>query len=399
MKEICILTTKYSSEPNNPWLTNDIAKSFAKTDGFGVTVIALSWLPSDPDSHTIQNNGITEIRVKLPSIFYRKSRPFTALKLILFPFFTAIAALKAIKKCDLLIVNTPCIAKLGLPLFFKRFYHAKTLLIIWDFFPYYLKDIGYTKSKIAFKTLLEIEKLCFKAFDHISCMTERNIDFLINKYNYRTPEKTFQLPVWAEIRKPEVVDEKAVREKYGIPLEKCVAIYGGAITIVQKLENLLQLAATCSDQPVVFVVIGSGTDRQKIERKAKEMLLSNVLFLPPIPREEYNKLLAACDIGLIFLSEKLSVPSFPSKSLDYFRAEIPIIAGIDPFTDFGSILESRAKAGFACLADKTETLKSKLSKLVEDPLLRKTMGKNGRIYYESNMNVDCIRDTIISITA
>lgn len=399
MKEICILTTKYSSEPNNPWLTNDIAKSFAKTNEFSVTVVALSWLPSDPDSCTSQNNGITEIRVKLPSVFYRRSRLLTALKLISFPFFAATTALRTIRKCDLLIVNTPCIAKLGLPLFFKLFYRAKTLLIIWDFFPYYLKDIGYTKSKIAFKTLLKIEQLCFNSFDHISCMTEKNIDFLINKYNYKTPNKTFQLPVWAEIKNPEVVDKKAVRERYGIPLDKCIAIYGGAITIVQKLENLLQLAAACSDQSVVFVVIGSGTDRQKIESKAKEMLLPNILFLPPIPREEYNKLLAACDIGLIFLSEKLSVPSFPSKSLDYFRAEIPIIAGIDPFTDFGSILEDRAKAGFACLADKTEILKSNLSKLVEDPLLRIKMGKNGRIYYESNMNVDCIRDTIISITA
>ena len=63
-----------------------------------------------------------------------------------------------------------------------------------------------------------------------------------------------------------------------------------------------------------------------------------------IPRADYLSLLGACDCGIVATQRDTGVPTFPSKTLDYFRAGIPVVASVESSTDFGLFLEQR-KAG------------------------------------------------------
>ncbi|HEU4819221.1 glycosyltransferase family 4 protein [Janthinobacterium sp.] len=396
MKNISLLTTKYPVDPTSPWLTNELALAM-RDSGHNVTVVALSWMPDDPENGVAMESGIKVVRVRLPSFFYKRMRIVTGLKILLFPLIARFYIKKHVKVCDLLVANTPCVTILGLTRFFRRRYGAKSFLVCWDFFPFYLKDLGLVSNKFSFEVLRVIERTMYKSFDKIGCMTNRNIDFLQQNYDFSSLAKVCKLPIWATIKSAPMISKADIRTKFGLPQDKVLAVFGGAMSIVQDLRNLLILAEHSKELNVTFVLIGSGTERNDLIAQVRERSIDNIIFLDAIPRFEYEKLLQACDIGLIFLSHKLTVPSFPSKSLDYFKLSLPILAGLDAFTDFGGILLNEAKAGYFAQADNTVALKKLLGELVNDGDLRKRLGENGRVFYEAEFDVEDAKEAIISV--
>src|SRR5690606_21187438 len=132
-------------------------------------------------------------------------------------------------------------------------------------------------------------------------------------------------------------DLESIKRKYNIA-NKFVALYGGNIGRPQKLENIIELAAACSDiKDIAFLIIGKGTEYEKISNMVNTLGLSNVTILPNIPRREYNDLLGIADIGLISLNENFTILNFPSKVLSYFNSKKPVLASLDLATDFGHI--------------------------------------------------------------
>ena len=110
-------------------------------------------------------------------------------------------------------------------------------------------------------------------------------------------------------------------------------------------------------------------------------------MLDYIPRVEYEKLLSVCDIGLIFLDKRFTIPNYPSKTLSYMACGLPIMAAIDSTTDYGDLLEENT-LGFKVINGDLEDYQYKFNKLLTDKNLRETLGKNGRNYYEKEFNVE-----------
>ena len=81
-------------------------------------------------------------------------------------------------------------------------------------------------------------------------------------------------------------------------------------------------------------------------------------------KEDYDKLVAACDVGMIFLDHRFTIPNFPSRLLSYMQAKIPVLAVTDPNTDIGKVIvdggfgwwcESNDVGGFGkCIMEITE---------------------------------------------
>ncbi|MEH1316709.1 glycosyltransferase, partial [Citrobacter farmeri] len=161
-------------------------------------------------------------------------------------------------------------------------------------------------------------------------------------------------------------------------------------------ENYLELAKKFQGGNVSFIMVGTGTEKEKLKEIAEKDEIKNLTFIDYVPRDEYEELVGSCDIGFISLSRKLTVPSFPSKSLDYFKVAIPILASLDPITDFGDILENRIGAGYSVVAGNLDELESKATLLINDSDLRENMGKAGRKYYEEFLTVENAKNIIMS---
>ena len=159
----------------------------------------------------------------------------------------------------------------------------------------------------------------------------------------------------------------------------------------QKLENILELAKKALvNKEIKFLFVGKGTEKSKLEEKMQLENISNIKFLEYIPREDYELITASCDIGLVSLDERFTVPNFPSKTTDYFKLELPILASLDSCAakDYGHFLQEEVKAGLFALAGDTENLYEKLLELLHNKKLRDELAKNGREYYEKELGVD-----------
>ena len=182
-------------------------------------------------------------------------------------------------------------------------------------------------------------------------------------------------------------DEKGIleaRERYGL-LNKVVALYGGNIGLPQQLENIIELASTVPDiEDLVFLIIGWGTEKEKIKAMAREKKLKNVIFLDSVTRIEFSNILKMADIGLISLNKDFTIPNYPSKVNAYYKFKIPVLAAVDTNTDFGVDLE-KIGSGLWSESGDTESLKANLLRLYESEDLRTEMGLKGYKYMIENL--------------
>lgn len=303
------------------------------------------------------------------------------------------------EKFDLIITPTPPITLANVVARMKKRCRAKTYLILRDIFPQNAVDLGFMKKWWPlYWHFRRQEKKLYSVCDKIGCMSQGNIDY-IRKHNPEVPtEKLHILENFQTIeplaeRLPEDEDLKA---KYGVG-GKFVVIFGGNMGVPQKLENVLALAQACERdyKDVAFLLVGKGVQQARIKKLIEEMKLSNVVLRDFVPYQDYQKLVAQCDVGLISLNERFTIPNIPSKTLSYFNLKIPVLASLDAATDYGKILDEIG-AGFWSLAGDIETFKANFDKLYKDAELRKRMGENGRRYLETHMSDKVAYQTLMA---
>ena len=106
-----------------------------------------------------------------------------------------------------------------------------------------------------------------------------------------------------------------------------------------------------------------------------------MLLMKRLPKEDYDTLVGACDVGLIFLDHRFTIPNFPSRLLSYMQAKIPVFAITDPNTDLGVII-SEAGFGYWCESNNVENVYDIFNLLIKADL--KGMGEKGYNYFINN---------------
>ena len=104
-------------------------------------------------------------------------------------------------------------------------------------------------------------------------------------------------------------------------------------------------------------------------------------------------LVRACDIGLIFLDHRFTIPNFPSRLLSYLENKIPIIAATDVNSDLGRIAEENG-FGYWCESVKAQAFTELVDKMLQSDI--KQMGEKGFEYLSKNYLTDDLFETIIS---
>jgi colanic acid biosynthesis glycosyl transferase WcaI len=82
------------------------------------------------------------------------------------------------------------------------------------------------------------------------------------------------------------------------------------------------------DARIRFLIVGRGHGRDDLMRRAAQLGLPNLVFLPTQPRERLAEMLAAADVGLVTLDPRLSATSVPSKTFTLMAAGRPVLAAI-----------------------------------------------------------------------
>ncbi len=304
-------------------------------------------------------------------------------------FLSAIKKYCSDTKFDLIIYSTPPITFSKVIRYFKKRDNAKTYLLLKDIFPQNAADLKmFSKKSVFYKYFRRKEVQLYKTSDYIGCMSQANVDYVI-KYNpYINPDIVHVSPNSVEISEQATSEEQRcqARQKYNIPENAKVFIYGGNLGKPQGIPFLIKcLDANKNREDCFFVICGTGTEYGKLKTYIDENKPSNVLLINGLPKAEYEEFVSACDVGLIFLDHRFTIPNFPSRILSYMQKKMPVLACTDPNTDMGKIITEN---GFGWWCESNDA--DKFSELVDSALKAdlKSMGENGYKYLEENYTVE-----------
>lgn len=292
-------------------------------------------------------------------------------------------------KFDLVIYSTPPITFEKVIRYIKNRDNAKSYLLLKDIFPQNAVDLNmFSKKSIFYWYFRNKEKKLYQISDYIGCMSQANVDFILKNNPEISPEKVEVCPNSIEPIEMDK-DEKEIQEirrKYNIPLDKVVFIYGGNLGKPQGIDFIIEcLRANKSNDRIYFIIVGSGTEFNKLKSFLDTESPNNVKLLNQLPKDDYEKLANSCDVGLIFLDRRFTIPNFPSRLLSYMQASMPVLAATDINTDIGKVIEE-GKFGLWCESRYVNDFNEKLNQLCNDDL-RKQMGANARKYLEENYTV------------
>ncbi|MGV0947247.1 glycosyltransferase family 4 protein [Empedobacter falsenii] len=313
-----------------------------------------------------------------------------------YQFLSAIKKKLSDTKFDLILYSTPPITFGKVIEFIKKRDNAYSYLLLKDIFPQNAIDMKMLKEGgFIHKQFVKKEKKLYQISDTIGCMSPANVAFVLKHNPDVNPQKVEVNPNTIEPVTFNYSEEEksSIRMKYAVPVDKKVLVYGGNLGKPQGLVFLLETIKETTNKDAFFLIVGDGTEFSRINTWFDHNQPTNAKLLQRLPKEDYDKLLAACDIGLIFLDKDFLIPNFPSRLLSYLEMNIPVLAATDPNTDIGDIIEAN-NCGFKVLAGDQKEMQAKLNKLLTSNL--SNLAENGKKLLYDNYTVDKSYDLIIN---
>ena len=295
-------------------------------------------------------------------------------------------------KFDFVLYSTPPITFCRAVEFIKKRDNAMTYLLLKDIFPQNAVDIGIMAQTgvkgLLYKYFRQKEKKLYALSDYIGCMSKANVDYIL-KYNPEVKSDTVEVcPNSVQVidMRADLVSREKMRRKYGIPINKIVFVYGGNLGKPQGIPFLIKcLKSQIKNSNVYFLVVGDGTEFGELERFLNEQKPGNMKLMRQLPKEDYDRMVASCDVGMIFLDHKFTIPNFPSRLLAYLQAGIPVLAVTDPNTDIGKVIVDGG-FGWWCESNDVKVFHEKIQEACKSDLI--SMGAKGFQHLEKQYSVE-----------
>ncbi len=297
-------------------------------------------------------------------------------------------------KFDIILYSTPPIT------FTKVIWYAKkrnpkavSYLLLKDIFPKNAVDLGIlTKDGlkgVLYRLFRKKEKDLYRISDYIGCMSPANVKYVIEHNPEIDPAvveiapNSYDIP--SEISVEYGVTDH-IRQKYGLPINKPIFIYGGNMGKPQGIPFLIKCLEAVKDRiDSYFVIVGDGTEYSKLEAFMRERKPKAVSLFRRLPKDDYDQLVKVCDVGLIFLDYRFTIPNYPNRLLPYLMERKPIIAATDPNCDIGVLAEENGY-GVYCPSDSVETFVKAIDKMLVSDM--RQMGENGYRFFLNNYTTE-----------
>jgi glycosyltransferase involved in cell wall biosynthesis len=394
---ILFLTIAYPDRPEDRNIYTDLMQEM-KNKGNNVYVVTSKERKYKKSTQISLENGINVLRVKTGNL--QKTNLIekgTSILLIEKQFINAIRKYLKNIKFDLLIYSTPPITFAKVVRYIKKRDNANSYLLLKDIFPQNAVDIGlFKKNGIINKFFRRKEVNLYKISDFIGCMSQANVDYILKHNTFINTKNIEVCPNSINPIQIKNDDErnKDIRYRFQINENAFTFVYGGNLGKPQGIDFLIDIIdSNKKREDVFFLIIGSGTEYSKINQYINLSNLKNVRLYPYLLKDDYDQLLQVCDVGMIFLDRRFTIPNFPSRILTYMEFSIPVIAATDLCTDLRIIIEKN-KFGFWSESGNLDEFNKNLQLFCNEDLI-KQMGKNARQYLEENYTVSKSYETIM----
>lgn len=388
---ILFLTISRITDISEKGIYTDLIRRFLD-EGHDVYIATPTERRFNENTELIQSKGVNLLKIRTLNI--QKTNLIEkgiATLLIEFQFYQKINQYFGNIKFDLILYSTPPITFTKVIKTIKRRDNAKAYLLLKDIFPQNAVDLGMLKENgILHRFFRQKEKKMYNVSDLIGCISPANVEYVLKHNPQVSPDTIEVCPNSIELDNVgiDVKSNADIRIQYQIPNDATLFIYGGNLGKPQGLDFLLKvLESNNNKSDRFFIIIGSGTEQRRISDWFKSMNMSNSILLDGLPKMEYDQLVKSCDVGLVFLDKRFTIPNYPSRILPYMEYKMPILIATDEVSDVGRIAELN-NYGYFVISGNLEDFNDKLNLLVNNKPLINEMGENGYKFLLDNYTVD-----------
>lgn len=402
--KLLVLTQYYPPETGAP--QNRLHELALRLQAKGVSVTVLTALPNYPKMEVFPNYegkaGMTEeiegIKVHRASIFAKQSGGIINRLLNYFSFVWSSYRLGKKRfhqgEFDFLMVESPPLFLGFSAVYLARKLKAKLIFNVSDLWPESAEKLEIVTNKPLLNLAYKLEAWCYQNATLITGQTQG----IVKDINHRFPKtNTYWLPNGVDLSyyNPDAVTSNW-REKRGFSSDDILLFYGGIIGHAQGLEVILQAAKKVKAfSKLKFVLIGEGPEKEKLVTLKEKLALSNVTFLPAVPKTEMPKVVKAVDATIVPLRKlPLFEGAIPSKIFENLAMKNPVILGVQG--EAKQLFIDEGNCGISFEPENVEELSSVLRQIAEGSVNLVTLGENGRKYVERKFNRDKISESFLT---
>ncbi len=247
------------------------------------------------------------------------------------------------------------------------------LFEIRDLWPAFAIAVGVLRNPVLIRLSLWLEKFLYRRADRVMV----NSPGYVKHVSERGARWVELIPNGAD---PDMFDPQNKGDEFRAAYhlqDQFIAMYAGAHGMSNDLGVVLDAAEILKDQPDIRIVfVGDGKEKKNLQAQAASRQLTNVVFTPPVSKNEMACVLAASDACIAILKPiEMYRTTYPNKVFDYMAAEKPVVLAIGGVIQ--EVVES-AHAGIAVPPGDSQAMAQAIRKMAANPQQAKAMGKAGR---------------------
>lgn len=364
---------------------SDLAQSLASR-GHQVTVVA--GMPNHPSSlrlpfcrqATREESARGGYRIRRVSVF-RSADPGSLKRVFTYATFMLSAAWRGIRerRPDVILALSPL--PTGLAALPAHWWHRAPLVFdLQDIWPDSALAIGVMERGWLLRVLRRVELFFYRRCAMVVGIAEGFKRYLLNLG--LAPQRLAVIPNgvdWEMFAGALPSEELGRTERLN---GEFLVGYIGNLGLAQRLDTVLEAAEQLRNEPVAFLLLGEGVDKQRLMAQARARKLEKVRFLSGVPREQVPSVLAACDALLVILhDDPLFRITIPSKIYEYMAVGKPILCSVG---GEAAALVVESKCGLPVPPSDGNALAGSIRVLLADPSRCRAFGEAGAAAARAN---------------
>ena len=234
-------------------------------------------------------------------------------------------------------------------------------LIIRDIFPEWAVDVGLMGRGLPYRVFDAVARYQYSVADVIGVQTPGNLEYF-ERWQAQAGRRLQVLPNWlgapAQRRCPIRINQTPLAGRK-------IFVYAGNMGVAQGMDRVMELVVQLHARTDVgFVLVGRGSDAQRLKAQAHSLSLNNVLFFDEIDPVEIPDLYSQCHVGLVALDPRHRSHNIPGKFLTYMQSGLPVLANVNAGTDLVGLIREH-RVGQVCENNDLLALKQMAEQLLE----------------------------------
>ena len=268
----------------------------------------------------------------------------------------------------------------------RKYDGTRSVLNFQDIHPQELVDVGMVKNPLIIRLLKYLEMKAYKTADYITVLSPSGVNLILTRGgNSDRIQCIYNGIDLAELDKN--FKRKDFKNLEGIE-NKILVSYAGMINVFQGIDDILDVAKRFKeDNSMIFYIVGDGMETKRLKKRLSDEGISNVLMKPLQPKDVYYNIVNSSDINIVSLDSRMTAPCLPGKFANLLAAGRPILAKIPRNNDIFKIVKD-IKCGIAIEPDNISEFEEAIRKLKANLHQVNEMGRNGRKFFEENMNLE-----------